>query len=354
VLDAHDEVYQEERAPTWDGWVVAAERAQRAGVPCVLVSPTPLLEQLAWAGDGLVIPSRPDERAGWAMLDIVDRRQDDPRSGLFSPRLVDVLRGGGRVVCILNRKGRARLLACAACGDLARCERCGSALEQVADGDGLRCRACGLERPAVCAACGSLRLKTLRAGVSRVREELTALAGEEVGEVTGESDDVPDTRVVVGTEAALHRIDRADAVAFLDIDQELLAPRFRAGEQALALLARASRLVGGRAGRVLVQTRVPQHEVLDAALHADPGRLVELERTRRAELALPPCSALAAVSGEGAEAFVAGLPSGTEVLGPDDGRWLVRAPDHAALCGALAATPRPPGRLRVEVDPRRV
>ena len=36
----------------------------------------------------------------------------------------------------------------------------------------------------------------------------------------------------------------ADAVAFLDFDQELLAPRYRAAEQALALLARAARLVG--------------------------------------------------------------------------------------------------------------
>src|SRR5581483_9167914 len=41
VLDAHDEVYQEERAPTWSAWVVAAERAARAGVPCVLVTPCP-------------------------------------------------------------------------------------------------------------------------------------------------------------------------------------------------------------------------------------------------------------------------------------------------------------------------
>jgi len=354
VLDAHDEAYQEERVPTWDAWVVAAERARRAGVPCVLVSPTPLLEQLAWGE--LVVPGRSEERAGWAMLEVVDRREEDPRAGLFSTRLVDALRGGGRVVCVLNRKGRARLLACASCGELARCERCGSALEQATGGEGLHCRACGLDRPVVCAACGSLRFKNLRAGVSRVREELAALAGEAVGEVTAESDDgdVPATRVVVGTEAALHRVDRADLVAFLDMDQELLAPRFRAAEQALGLLARASRLVGGRAGRVLVQTRVPHHEVLDAALHADPGRLVAVEQERRAALSLPPFTALAALSGEGSGDFAAKLPSHVQVIDEGDGRWLVRAPSPDVLSGALAATPRPAGRLRIEVDPRRV
>lgn len=354
VLDAHDEVYQEERAPTWNAWQVAAERARLAGVPAVLVTPCPTLEQLDWGS--LVVQSRSSERAGWAALEIVDRRKEDPRSGLFSERLVVALRSGGRVACILNRKGRAKLFACAACGEAARCERCNGPVESVAEGE-LVCRRCKLARPLVCQACGSQRLKLLRPGVSRVREELEALAGTPVGEVTGDTDDVPDRRVLVGTEALLHRlggVGKVDVVAFLDVDQELLAPRYRAGEQALSLLARASRAVGGRyeGGRVLVQTRVPQHEVLDAALHADPGRLVAVERNRRAALDLPPYSAMAVVSGESADVF-AGAVRGVEVLGPDEGRWLLRAPDYTTLCNALANTPRPPGRLRVDVDPHR-
>jgi primosomal protein N' (replication factor Y) len=351
-LDAHDDVHQEERAPTWNAWVVAAERARRAAVPCVLVSPCPTLEVLDWGT--LVSPSRSQERAGWPFVDVVDRRRDDPRTGLYSERLVTLIRSGGRVVCVLNRKGRAKLLACVACGELARCERCGASVEQTDDG-GLRCRVCGASRPAVCAACGGQRLKTLRVGVSRAREELEALAGRPVGEVTGESDEVPDTPVLVGTEAVLHRVARPDAVAFLDFDQELLAPRYRAAEQALALLARAARLVGGRdgGGRVMVQTRLPRDDVLVAALHADPGRLSGPERERRRVLSMPPFTAMAVVSGEGATAFVEGV-TGLDVLGPDpSGRWLLRGPDHQILCDALAGASRPPGRLRIEVDPVR-
>jgi primosomal protein N' (replication factor Y) len=316
----------------------------------VLVSPCPTVEQAEWGE--VAAPSRAEERAGWPVLDIVDRRKDDPRSGLFSERLVTALRSGGRVVCVLNRKGRARLLACGACGELARCERCRAAVES--SGDVLRCRSCGLERPPVCAACGAQRLKTLRAGVSRVREELEALARVPVAELTGESGDVPEAQVVVGTEAALHRIPNADMVAFLDMDAELLAPRYRAAEQALALLARAARLVGGRqaGGRVLVQTRMPDHEALQAALHADPGLLLRAERERRRALRLPPYAALAVVSGDASAAFAAGL-SGLEAAPVADDRWLVRAPDHRTLCDALATVPRPPGRLRVEVDPLR-
>jgi len=34
------------------------------------------------------------------------------------------------------------------------------------------------------------------------------------------------------------------------------------------------------------------------------------------------------------------------------GEWLLRAPDASALADAIAAVPRPPGRLRVAIDPR--
>ena len=53
-------------------------------------------------------------------------------------------------------------------------------------------------------------------------------------------------------------------------------------------------------------------------------------------------------------ASLASQVSRLEVLGPVDGRWLLRAADHQTLCAALAATPRPSGRVRIEVDPLRV
>jgi primosomal protein N' (replication factor Y) (superfamily II helicase) len=356
VVEAHDETLVDERAPTWSAWVVAAERAQRAGVPCLLVTACPTLEQLAWGR--LVVPARSAERAGWPVVDVVDRRGDDPRTGLFGSRLVDAVRGATterRVVCVLNRKGRARLLACAACRELVVCERCRAAMSSVEDGE-LCCRNCDSRRPAVCDSCGSGRLKVLRTGVSRVREELEALAGQTVGEMTADGTVDGEAAVVVGTEAVLHRMSGAAAVAFLDFDQELLAPRYRAGEQAMALLVRAARVAGRResGGRVLVQTRQPGHPVLVAAVRADPGRLVEAEQEIRRVLALPPVCAVALLSGEAASPFAAALRPRVEVLDLGDGRWLARASDHEGLCDALAATARPRGRLRVEVDPLRL
>jgi hypothetical protein len=105
-----------------------------------------------------------------------------------------------------------------------------------------------------------------------------------------------------------------------------------------------------------VQTFVPRHEVVQAALHGDPARAARSERARRELLRFPPVTAMCEVSGPAAPAYVErlGAPLGVEVLGPSDGRWLLRAPDHRTLCDALAATERPAGRLRLAVDPPRV
>jgi primosomal protein N' (replication factor Y) len=360
VLDAHDEAYREERAPNWSAVDVVIERARRHGAPVILVSACPPVTQTE--GVRVVHTERPLERRGWPILETVDRTADDPRTGLVSERLArllhTVLEGpAGRAVCILNRTGRISLLACVHCGSVVRCTRCGGAMAQPAAGGALKCRRCQENRPPVCAECDSSRLRSIRIGVTRATEELSALTGVEAVEVTGSSaPEVPGTaRLVVGTEAALHRVGRADAVAFLEFDQHLLAPRFLAAEQSLALLARASRLVGtrDRGGRVLVQTRIPEHEVLRAAERADPGLLTAAERPLRRSLELPPFGALSALRGPGGAGLAAGLALRptltTSSLGPD--RWLVHAPDHQTLCDALATVERPAERVRVEVDP---
>ncbi len=238
VLDEHDEAYQEERAPTWHGRDVAVERAAREGVPCALVSPLPTLEALN--GRRLLTLSRAEERAGWPIVEVVDRSREEPwNTSLLTSALLRHVRAGQRVVAVVNTTGRARVLACAACGTLARCERCDAAVEQPGD-DALVCRRCGASRPVVCAACGAGRFRLLRPGVKRLREELEASAGEPVVGVSSATGPPagPAARLVVGTEAALHQVPAADVVAFLDFDAELLAPRYRAAEQALALLAR--------------------------------------------------------------------------------------------------------------------
>ena len=226
-------------------------------------------------------------------------------------------------------------------------------------------------------------MKMVRVGVGRLREELAALLGVEVGEVAGPSRrgaevSLPETPVLVGTEAVLHRARHAAAVAFLDIDLHLLAARLSATEETLALFVRAARLVGprdatsrsrvglggggarataSRTARIQVQTRVPDHPVLAAVARGEPASVLAEEAKIRRTSGLPPYSALALVSGPLAPDFVASLGplvvhTAVSVTDLGEGRHLVRAPDHGSLCDLLAEAPRPSGRgLRIAVDP---
>jgi primosomal protein N' (replication factor Y) len=379
VLDAHSESYVETRAPTWSAAVIAARRAAEAGAPCLLVSACPTPELLS--GAQLVTVSRALERDGWPPVEVIDRRGDDPRSGRYAPGLAELVRRyagdpGRPVVLVLGRKGRGRLLACAACGSLALCEVCGSALGQRAStrlgGTGtLACANCGTERPTICASCGSARLKVLRVGTARATEEVAALTGLTVREVTADENPAQaaeraTAEVLLGTEAVLHRARAASLVVFLDLDADLAAPRLRAGERVMAQLAGAARLAGGRrrGGRIAVQTRLPEHDVIRAAVHADPSMATDVELGRRERLRLPPARAVALVEGEGASGFADALRAISAAAGPAGvalelsmtpaGAYLVRAPSHEVLCDALREARAGVASVRIEVDPLRI
>ncbi len=378
VLDEGDEALQEERNPTWHARDVAVERAARAGVPCALVSPAPTLEARALA-PAVERPDRAVEREGWPVVEVVDLRAPTPVPGLMSEALAAALHravdSGRRAVCVINRKGRARLLACRTCEELARCGTCGAAVGQVETPGAateLVCPRCGTRRPVVCLACQGGSFRVLRAGVARLRDDLSALLPRaSVADVEAATVEVPDVDVLVGTEAVLHRVPRGrrvGLVAYLDFDQELLAERFRAPEQALWLLVRAARLTGPRSrdGRILIQTRLPDDAVVVAANAADPDLVATREAPAREDLGFPPFGALAEVSGDAGAVATAcdGLRAlaGLTVLGPTPAgergaRALVRAADPSALADALSLAGPPAraaGRLRVAVDPPRV
>lgn len=379
VIDEHDRLLQAESSPTWHAREVAVERARRGSIPCLLVSPCPSLEAFRAQQDRLLLRpeaadatvasftlSRSATRTGWSGIRLVDRRGEDVRrSGLFSAQLVTAMRDavaeGRHVTCVLNRTGRARLLACRSCSSLVRCHECGSAMAQ-RDDSTLMCPNCGAERPSVCVECGSSALALIRPGVTRAREELEALVRVPVEQVsaggTTTSGNGVGPRVRIGTSTVLGTRIPGGLVAFVDFDQELLARRYRAAEDALSLIVTASRTIGGREdrGSIMIQTLLPEHEVLVAAMRAEPSIVSRVELERRSLLGLPPVGNVAWVAGEAGAGFIQNLgdPEGVSVTSTADGEWLIRSRLPGRIQDVLAEVRRPPGRLRLQVDPHRI
>ena len=363
VLDVDDERFRSEAAPTWHAADVACERARREDAPALFVASCASVTEDRLGKRMSIAPSR--EREGWPTVAVADRRADDPRQGILSSHLVELARealahqaAGVAVACVVNRTGRARLLACGRCETLLRCERCDAAMGLDEE---LTCSRCGATRPAICQACGATKLKLLRLGTAQLAPELEVLLGVRVAELTASS--TPDSwqgaRAVVGTEAVLHRLRHCGLVAFLDLDHHLLAPRMGAELRTLGLIGRAGRLVGGRsaqgAGVVLLQTRLAEHPVVLAAQRGDPAPVIEADDALRRSLELPPYRALARVKGPGAAELLEQLAAeAVEIAELSDETFAVLAPSAEELADALAGLERPKKRVVVSVDPESV
>ncbi len=302
VLDEHDERLQDERSPTWHSRDVAIERARSLGIPCLLVSPLPTVSATHWAGSQAVRFVEPAS-GDWPSIEVVDPYSDlgdeeKPQFGLLSSRLIEVLRDKSKtVVCILNTKGRSRLLSCKACKAIVRCEKCDAAVIQNEEGI-LECNRCGAHRPATCQSCSSNALALLRKGVAKMRDEIEKAALRQVVELSAETTVAANAAslVYIGTEAALHRVSSADVVVFLDFDNELFSPTYRAGEQAWTLLIHATRLLKGSSKALIVlQSQDASNTQYTDFVSPDPQLLIEREQKKREVMQLPPYAAMARV-----------------------------------------------------------
>jgi primosomal protein N' (replication factor Y) len=363
VIDEHDDSLKEERVPTWHARDVAIHRAALENVRCVLSSPVPSVEAIAMAHNGEAILIEPNSHGGWPRVVIADLSEVPIAGSLATSETLQLVRRhDASVLCILNTKGRARLLACKQCRSIARCANCHSAL--VADGDEkFNCEMCHTTYDMVCNECGRTSFLTLRSGISQLRDQFTKSAAMPVVEVdatTRQEDLGSHAGIFIGTEALLHRVARADAVVFLDFDTELLAARVTAARDALALFVRAARVVG-RDGVIIVQTRHPQHQLVNALgdSHIDHTALITWEThdiEMRKMLNLPPTSVLARLSMTGSEQIGTAMESLQDVsmARQKDGSWIVRASSDDQLREKIRILVDSVQQLTADTSARRV
>jgi primosomal protein N' (replication factor Y) (superfamily II helicase) len=412
VDEEHDGSFKQEDGVAYQGRDMAIARGRFEDCPVILVSATPALET-AWqvqTRDGtarrngafshLVLPAR---HGGAAMPEVglIDLRQDRPSRGSWlAPTLRAALTGtlaaGEQALLFLNRRGFAPLTLCRACGHRLRCPNCSAWLVSHRLRHRLLCHHCGYGRAELdhCPACGTLdALVAWGHGVERLADEARALLPEaRLAILTSDSPASPSAAaallkamrehrldLLIGTQiiAKGHHFPTLTLVGVVDGDLGLAGGDLRAAERQFQLLYQVAGRAGRaeRPGRVLIQTHLPDHPVMQALAAGDKERFYAEELAERRDAGMPPFGQLAALIVSGRDLptvrrFAALLARetpadpGLRVLGPAPaplallrGRYRQRLLAIASPEVDLPGILRPwlkgrklPGDLRLQVD----
>ncbi len=412
VDECHETSYKQENSPRYHARDLAVVRASRGNVPCVLGSATPSMESLHNARSGRFhYLELPDRVTGHPLptIELVDLRKEpfetEGPASVFSDRLLallhETINDGDQALLFLNRRGFARQVYCSRCAYSVECAACDIPLTYHKHSDRGLCHYCGtIERiPDKCPECDFPGITRRRHGTERIEESLAARfpnvaidrLDRDTATSAGRLEAILDrfrrgeTRILVGTQmiAKGHDIPGVTLVGVLDADIALQQPDFRAAERTGQLLCqvagRAGR--GERPGRVVIQTRQPDHYAIQAALTQDLSGIYEEETPTRQLLAYPPFGHLIRIVCEDARddraissahelARRLTVDATTRVLGPAPaplaklrGRYryhiLIKGAERAGVQAALRSTNvlKPQWsttRVTVDVDPQSI
>ena len=387
IWDDGDDSHAEPRAPYPHTREVLLTRAQLAGAAVLAGGFTRTAEaqqlcETGWAHE--LVGSRDAIRARAPHVapigDDPQLARDPAAATARLPSLAweaarSALRAGTPVLVQVPRRGYLPSVACVTCREPARCGHCQGPLELRSSQAVPVCRWCGRAAAGyTCPECGGHRLRASIVGARRTAEELgRAFPGAAVR--TSGRDEVllrvpAEPSVVVCTPGAEPVADGGyGAVLLLDTWALLTRADLRAAEEALrrwltaAALARPHR-DGGRVV-VVADGAIP---AVQALLRWDPAWYAARELAERRELAFPPASRMASLTGPPDAVAdlldTARLPDDAEVLGPvpaadDQERMLVRVRRGAAVALAKAlheaagvrSARKAPHPVRIQMDP---
>lgn len=213
-----------------------------------------------------------------------------------------------QVILFQNRRGYAPFLSCNTCEWTPKCKNCDISLTYHKYIDSLKCHYCGFtqQQPNSCHACGSKQLSLKGVGTEKVEDELKVLyplarvarldldaAKTKHGhEEIIRSFEEKQFEILVGTQMLSKGLDfeHVSLVGVINADGLLSFPDFRAHERALQLLLQVSGRAGRKhnRGRVVIQTSMPNHFVLQALQQNKYDALLERDLEERQKFAYPP------------------------------------------------------------------
>ena len=404
VDEEHEAAFKQQDGVVYNARDMAVVRARLSECPAILVSATPSLETVVNVEAGRYGHQRLTSRhAGASMprIDLIDLRETPPDRGRFlAPPLIEAvsqtLGRGEQAMLFLNRRGYAPLTLCRHCGHRMQCPNCTAWLVEHRTRSQLLCHHCGhtIPIPPECPACSERdSLTPVGPGIERITEEASqvfsdarrlimasdTISGPHAAAAAAHAIENREVDLIIGTQLVAKgwHFPHLTFVGVVDADLGLAGGELRASERTVQLLHQ----VAGRAGRaeapgrVMLQTFIPEHPVMQALLQGDLDAFMASEAESRRDGEWPPYGRLAAliVSAETAImadtvardlGWAAPRGNGIVVLGPAPApmallrgrhrrRLLLKVrrdvPVQPILRSWLASV-RVPGNARVDVD----
>ncbi len=328
VDEEHEQSYKQEEGVNYQARDMAVVRSKMEDIPLILASATPSLESLVNVEAGRYECVELHNRFAEAKLpeiSAVDMTKSKPEKGewgmsFLSPQLVKAieknLKNEEQTLLFLNRRGYAPLTLCRTCGHRINCPRCSAWLTDHRKEGRLVCHHCGysIDMPEKCPECGDVdSLAPCGPGVERLAEEVHSRFPEaRISIIASDTMDNPEVfaamvkaveekeiDILVGTQilAKGHHFPMLTLVGVVDADLGLAGGDLRASEKTFQLMSQVAGRAGRdeREGRVLLQTYQIENGVIQALVHNDRKKFVELEKEQRKYLNMPPYGKLAAL-----------------------------------------------------------
>lgn len=320
VDECHDASYYQSEPPFYHAVTAAQAYARMCNAACILGSATPSVIQRYSAEIGQMRYLRLPQRiqAPLPAVQVVDMRQElrEGVRGIFSralsEALAETLERGEQAILFLNRRGAATYVFCRSCGHVLRCPRCEIPLTLHEDEAQLLCHQCGYRRqqPTKCPACGSTTIRAYGLGIERVVREME----QHFPQARLLRWDRDTTRykhaheqillqfashqadILIGTQMLAKGLDLplVTLVGIILADVGLNLPDPFAAERVFQVLTQVAGRAGrsARGGRVILQTYMPEHYVIQHVIGHDVEKFYQRELQERQRLNNPPFSKL--------------------------------------------------------------
>ena len=329
IDEEQEHTYRSDMSPKYHARDIARFRCAYHKAVMLLCSATPSVESYFKAEKGIYTLLELKNRYGGLSLpkvELVDMR-GDKRIGdgkYIGSRLADelekTLKSGRQAILFVNRRGYSSHLSCQSCGYVFTCPNCSVSMTYHAYGEfgrsnKLICHYCGYmtAKPVACPSCGGNHIGYFGCGTQKLGEELEELfpSASTVrmdADTTGEKNSHDEIigafgkgeyDILYGTQMVAKGLDfpKVSLVGVVNADTSLFMNDFRAGERTFSLF---TQLVGrsGRSaeGRALIQTNVPENEILRLAAKQDYEKFYKSEIEIRRAVVFPPFCDMAVFS----------------------------------------------------------